>query len=163
MTESSTALLLLQQQAAALGAILSDVIAARLGIGSTDLKCLVLLLREPRTPRELAAGLHLPPSTITSVLDRLERAGFARRAPSPTDRRRVLVSAVPERAAQAIAHYEPLFADMAAVLTRYDDAQLATLRDFAQRSVEVLQSRLAAENVAEKVPRNQGRDRVDPA
>ncbi len=34
----------------------------------------------------------LPPSTMTSVVDRLERDGLAERAPHPTDRRKVLVS-----------------------------------------------------------------------
>jgi hypothetical protein len=39
--------------------------------------------------------------------------------------------------------------------TRYDAGQLATLRDFAERSVDVLRARLDAEK--------QFRGRVDPA
>ncbi|HEY2700441.1 MAG TPA: MarR family transcriptional regulator, partial [Pseudonocardiaceae bacterium] len=150
MAESITDLLLVQQRAAALGAVLNDVIAARIGIGGTDLKCLFLVLNEPRTPRELATELRLPPSTITSVLDRLERAGFVRRAASPTDRRRVQVSAVPDRAVDAITCYQPLFADMRELLAGYDDAQLAVLRDFADRSIEVLRARLMAQEVPQK-------------
>jgi DNA-binding MarR family transcriptional regulator len=152
MAESIAELLVAQQQAAALGAILNDVIAARLGIGATDLKCLLLVLREPRTPRELATELRLPPSTITSVLDRLACAGFVHRAPSASDRRRVLISAVPQRAAEAVAHYQPLHADMANLLAGYDETQLATLRDFAQHSVDILRARLTAASGSDKVP-----------
>lgn len=152
MAESIAELLVVQQQAAALGAILNDVIAARLGIGATDLKCLLLVLREPRTPRELATELRLPPSTITSVLDRLANAGFVHRAPSPIDRRRVLISSVPQRAAEAIACYQPLHAEMASLLAGYDEAQLATLRDFAERSVDVLRARLTDQSGSAKVP-----------
>jgi predicted transcriptional regulator len=56
-----------QQRAAALGTVHSDMIAARLGITGTDLKCLFLLLQEARTPRELATELRLTPSAITVV------------------------------------------------------------------------------------------------
>ncbi|HEX4222657.1 MAG TPA: MarR family transcriptional regulator [Pseudonocardiaceae bacterium] len=152
MAESIAELLVVQQQAAALGAIVNDVIAARLGIGATDLKCLLLVLREPRTPRELATELRLPPSTITSVLDRLVNAGFVHRAPSPSDRRRVVISSVPERTAEAIAYYQPLHAGMANLLAGYDDTQLATLRDFAERSVDLLRARLAVVSGSEKMP-----------
>jgi DNA-binding MarR family transcriptional regulator len=39
----------------------------------------------------LAKETALEPSTLTSMLDRLEAAGFLRRAPSPEDRRSYLV------------------------------------------------------------------------
>ncbi|MFJ1841365.1 MULTISPECIES: MarR family winged helix-turn-helix transcriptional regulator [unclassified Streptomyces] len=40
-------------------------------------------------PSELAADLDLAPASVTGRLDALERRGFVRRTPSPTDRRRV--------------------------------------------------------------------------
>lgn len=39
----------------------------------------------------LSKETALEPSTLTSMLDRLEAAGFARRAPSPADRRALIV------------------------------------------------------------------------
>ncbi len=44
---------------------------------------------EGRTPsqRELAAGLHLAPATVTASLNALERHGFILRIADPTDRR----------------------------------------------------------------------------
>ncbi|MFI6395459.1 MarR family winged helix-turn-helix transcriptional regulator [Nonomuraea sp. NPDC050547] len=138
-TDPVMALMGLQQRAAALGTVHAEQIARRLGITATDLKCLFLLLQRPHTPRELAAALHLTPSAITSVIDRMVGAGFARREPSQTDRRRYLVTAVPDRAQQAIKLYTPLFTSMRQVLAHYDDDQLATLRDFAQRTVDAFE------------------------
>ncbi|MCE7011572.1 MarR family transcriptional regulator [Kibdelosporangium philippinense] len=137
-----TRLLAVQQQAAALGTTLGDAIAARLGIASTDLKCLFLLIQRPQTPRELAKELRMSPSAITSVVDRLEKAGFAHREQSKTDRRQVVVTAVPERAQLATDLYTPLFDRMSEILTQYDLEQLATLHHFAEQSVTVLRDEI---------------------
>ena len=51
-----------------------------------------LRLRGPLGPRELAERLGLTPSTVTSLLDRLEAAGFAQRTAHPTDRRKTVIS-----------------------------------------------------------------------
>jgi DNA-binding MarR family transcriptional regulator len=40
---------------------------------------------------QLSKETALEPSTLTSMLDRLEAAGLARRAPSPADRRAIVV------------------------------------------------------------------------
>jgi DNA-binding MarR family transcriptional regulator len=132
------ALLLAQQRVAALATVLNDVAAARLGVSPTDLKCLFVLLVRPRTPRELAAELRLTPSAVTSVIDRMERAGYARRGPAPDDRRRVLVSAEVERAQRAIALYTPLFERMAEIAAGYDDAQLHLLLGYAEQSAAAM-------------------------
>lgn len=42
-------------------------------------------------PSELAAELMLSPAAMTGRLDALERRGYLRRLPSPTDRRKVIV------------------------------------------------------------------------
>ncbi|HOX43251.1 MAG TPA: MarR family transcriptional regulator [Myxococcota bacterium] len=44
------------------------------------------------TPGELASILHLDPSTLTGILQRLERARLIRRSRDPKDRRRVHLS-----------------------------------------------------------------------
>ena len=46
----------------------------------------------PMSPRQLAGQVGLTPSTVTSLLDRLEGAGLALRSPHPTDRRKTVVS-----------------------------------------------------------------------
>ena len=131
-------LLAAQQRAAALGTVLSELIAARLHITPTDLKCVHLLARAPRTARALADELRLTPSAITTVIDRLERAGFATRERDSTDRRQVTVRAVPERVAEATAMYRPLYERMTDLVGGYTDDQVALLLDFAERSAAVL-------------------------
>jgi MarR family transcriptional regulator, organic hydroperoxide resistance regulator len=65
-----------------------------------------------RTMSELAAAAGTRPSTLTSVLDRLERRGLIRRGPAPGDRRAVLVELTPagrtaaETIRQAVADLE---------------------------------------------------------
>jgi DNA-binding MarR family transcriptional regulator len=116
-----------------------EAIARRLGITSTDLKCLFLLMQRPHTPRELATELRGTPSAVTSVIDRLASAGLARRNPSTTGRRQVLVTVIHERAQQAAELYEPLYSRMPEILSRYDDDQLATLLHFAAQTVSVFE------------------------
>src|SRR5215813_7664872 len=76
------------------GVLYSQAVAERLGINSTDLECLdSVVLRGPLTAGELADATGLTTGAITGVIDRLERAGFARRERDKDDRRRVLVRA----------------------------------------------------------------------
>lgn len=51
----------------------------------------VLWRRDGIPITELARETSLGPSTLTSMLDRLEAAGLVRREPAPDDRRRVLI------------------------------------------------------------------------
>ncbi len=55
----------------------------------------VIVARGPLTPSELAAFLGLSPSTVSSWLQRLERAGATLRRPNPSDGRSVLIEATP--------------------------------------------------------------------
>jgi DNA-binding MarR family transcriptional regulator len=53
-----------------------DTIASRLGLNTTDHKCLELIvrgakLREPVTPGQLAKETYLTTGAVTGVLDRL--------------------------------------------------------------------------------------------
>lgn len=51
----------------------------------------VLARRGPMRQRDLADALRVTPRNITGLLDALEKAGFVRRNPHPTDGRAVLV------------------------------------------------------------------------
>ena len=56
---------------------------------------LLWVRNEPMDMAQLCDALALPPSTMTSVVDRLERDGLAQRQPHATDRRRVSVVITP--------------------------------------------------------------------
>ena len=62
------------------------------GLNRTDLRCLGILYRRGRTTAgELAEETGLTPGAITTVLDRMEKGGYANRVPDPADRRRILI------------------------------------------------------------------------
>ena len=66
----------------------------RYGVDTNGAMALILLhVDGPLTPRQVSAGVNLTPAATTEMLDRLERAGFLTRAPHPTDRRKLVVSA----------------------------------------------------------------------
>lgn len=67
-----------------------------LGVNATDMSALALLNQfGPMGPAELAERLGLRSASVTVLIDRLERAGHARRSGHPHDRRRVTVAATP--------------------------------------------------------------------
>jgi len=71
---------------------LDEAAAALFSLNRTDLRCLGILYRRGRvTAGELAEESGLTPGAITTVLDRLEKGGYANRVADPEDRRRVLV------------------------------------------------------------------------
>ena len=123
--------------------VMSDSVAKLVGANATDLECLDLLsLGGPTTAGRLASHTGLTTGATTAVIDRLERAGFARRLRSTEDRRSVLVEALPERLRQIEALYQPLAVAVARLNEEYGDKQLAVIVDYLSRAVT-----LAAEHV----------------
>jgi DNA-binding MarR family transcriptional regulator len=97
-----------------------EAVAERLGLNPTDLKLLNLALSEdPVTPGRLAELSGLTTGAITGVLDRLERAGIARRETDPSDRRRVIVRILPGRQGEIAEIYRPFDDEIAKVLASY--------------------------------------------
>ena len=81
--------------------------AEKVGLGLTDMQMLnILQLYGPATPGRLAAGTGLSSGGVTVALDRLEKAGFIRREPNPSDRRSLLIHLVPARLSKVAAMYE---------------------------------------------------------
>lgn len=65
---------------------------ASMGMNETDLLALRFLLREQRAgrivrPIDIAKTLDISTASTTTLIDRLEKGGHARREPHPTDRR----------------------------------------------------------------------------
>ncbi|MFI5838645.1 MarR family winged helix-turn-helix transcriptional regulator [Catenuloplanes sp. NPDC051500] len=90
-------------------------VAARVGLSAIEAKTADLIDRlGPLTARQIAAEAGLAPTSVTGLIDRLERKGFARRVPNPADGRGVLVEFVPESRAAFI----PYFMDVVGRLQR---------------------------------------------
>jgi DNA-binding MarR family transcriptional regulator len=116
-----------------------QAIADRLGLNLTDHKCAdILAATGPITAGELAERSGLTTGAITGVIDRLEAAGFARRAKDPGDRRRVIIEPFPERIETQIG---PLFESMGRASTelceRYSTRELAIIHDFTIRAQQL--------------------------
>jgi DNA-binding MarR family transcriptional regulator len=119
--------------------LLSDTVAKLVGANPTDLECLDLLaLDGPTTAGKLAAHTGLTTGATTAVIDRLERAGFARRLRNTEDRRSVLVEALPDRLDQIAAFYVPLGAAVARLNEEYGDRELAVVVDYLSRAVTLV-------------------------
>ena len=68
------------------------------GLSPSEWKALDLIQRlGPVTAGALARESGLAPASVTGLVGRLERKGFARRVPNPADGRSVLVEVIPER------------------------------------------------------------------
>jgi DNA-binding MarR family transcriptional regulator len=109
-----------------------SAVAGRQGLSATEEKALDLLDRfGPLTAGELAQRSGLAPASVTGLVKRLERKGFARRVPNPNDRRSVLVEIDTDRVFASMA---PLFEDWVRSLHElyagYSDEQLETILDF---------------------------------
>ncbi|GIO54703.1 MULTISPECIES: MarR family winged helix-turn-helix transcriptional regulator [Paenibacillus] len=117
-----------------------QAIAAKLGINSTDHKCLdVIMKNQPLTAGQLAALTGLTTGAVTGVLDRLEKVGYIFREQDPEDKRRVNIYMNQENAEKNIV---PLFSSFAAemnqLLSNYDDKELEFIIDFIRQCNRVL-------------------------
>src|SRR5277367_3725957 len=122
------------REVSGLGVLFSQAAAERLGLNSTDLECLGVIASGSATAGELAQATGLTTGAITGVIDRLERAGYARREHDPADRRKVRVRADPDGLQKVAPIFEPMRRASAEVLERYNDAELALILDFLTRA-----------------------------
>jgi DNA-binding MarR family transcriptional regulator len=113
--------------------------AARLGLSLTDLQCInIVESRHGVTAGELAVASGLTTGAVTSVIDRLERAGYARRARDERDRRKVIVEVTDTFYARAGEIWGPVAADwQAALAERFSAAELATIVAFLTQADEL--------------------------
>jgi DNA-binding MarR family transcriptional regulator len=119
--------------------IVDDLVCQLLGINRSDVRCLDILDEHGRmSAGDLAEASRLTTGAITAVIDRLERAGYARRVPDPSDRRRVLVEPT-EKAFQASMELmvEPMAELTKPLTTLYSDEQLRLIMDFTRRGREI--------------------------
>src|SRR5436309_755297 len=90
---------------AASGVRFNLAVAHQLGMAQADLQCMGLLADGPSAPGRLAAQLGLTTGAMTKVLDRLETAGYITRSHDPADRRRIIITAVPDGMGTLTGHY----------------------------------------------------------
>ena len=135
--------------------VVDDLMCQLLGVNRTDARCLDILDEHgSMSAGDLAEASRLTTGAITAVIDRLERAGYARRVPDPSDRRRVLVEPT-EKAYEAsmelmVAPMGELTKPMA---SRYTDDQLKQFIEFTREGREIQERH--AEWLRERLRRRQ--------
>ena len=121
------------------GAI-EDLAATRLGISSTDLRCLNVIENGAGglTAGELAREVGLTTGAVTGAVDRLESAGYAERRVDPADRRRIRLTITPYFLERAESIWGPLAADwQRRIGARFTEAELATIVEFLELTEEI--------------------------
>jgi DNA-binding MarR family transcriptional regulator len=119
-----------------------QAVADYLELHRTDFRALDALEQRGRlTAGELAAAMHLTSGAVTSVIDRLERGGWAKRVADPDDRRRVLVEVTPKVQKLGSQFYDA--DDVSGFFDDYTEEQLELLLDFARRGRALNERRVA--------------------
>ena len=126
-------------------AAFDNLAARRLGVNPTDLQCLsIVQRRDGLTAGALAAEAGLTSGAVTGVIDRLERAGYARRVRDPDDRRKVNVEVTEAFLAAGAEIWGPVKADWDAELARrFTGEQLDVVLDFLRATGELTARHLA--------------------
>ncbi|MEU4273104.1 MarR family transcriptional regulator [Streptomyces sp. NPDC026092] len=120
-------------------ALFNQAVADHLRLHPTDVQCLNLLSLEsgPVTTGRIAELTGLTTGSATRLVDRLERAGYLTRERDSEDRRRVLVTVVPERMAELGAFWRRLNGAWGTMFDAYSDAEVALLIAHMKRTVEL--------------------------
>jgi DNA-binding MarR family transcriptional regulator len=121
-----------------------QAVADAAGMNLTDMRCLDFIEREgPVSAGRLAEATGLTSGAMTTALDRLERAGFARRVRDTEDRRRVLVEIDPAALAGAARYYGAHMALGERIYKRYSKEQLELLHEFVREGRELNEQQAA--------------------
>lgn len=104
------------------------------------------LLRErgPMSVGEIASELGLTLATVSGTIADSERAGFVERAPDPADRRRTIVSLVPEQRAAVSSWIDDATAPMERALDRLSPGERASF----VKAMTFLEAELSADSAA---------------
>lgn len=115
-----------------------QAVADRLGLNVLDLNCLgALVAGGPMPAGRLAEENGVTTGAITGVIDRLEAAGHVRRDRDPKDRRRVLVTPLPNLEAQIFPLFESLGDSLGDLCEQFGDEELQTILRFLSAAAPI--------------------------
>jgi DNA-binding MarR family transcriptional regulator len=110
---------------------LDQYAANRLGLNRTDLRALDLIGQSGViSPTALAAALGMSTGATSTVLDRLEAAGYAIREPDPAHRRRTQVRTTSRSQELSAAIFTPIIRGTIAQAAAYPGTVLAAIARF---------------------------------
>lgn len=116
-----------------------SAVAERLGLNATDHRCFDYILRMGGvTAGQISRETGLTSGAITGVIDRLEKAGFARRQADPKDRRKVIIMPRPERLPEMQKLFAPLSRSMGRMMSHFSERESEVLVDFMKRCSDAM-------------------------
>lgn len=108
-----------------------STLAAITGLSPTEWKALELIQRlGPVTAGVLARESGLAPASVTALITRLERKGYAQRLPNPADGRSVLVEMVPGRLDAGTPVFDDFLRSLHALYEEFSDDELRSIGRF---------------------------------
>lgn len=118
----------------------SKKLASECKVTGPQLICL-LTIREHKTitASKIAKEIHLSPSTVVGVLDRLEEKGLVERRRDKMDRRRVYISLTPEGQALAESAPSPLQDRLASAMSKLEEQEQSTIASALERIVDLME------------------------
>jgi DNA-binding MarR family transcriptional regulator len=122
-------------------------------MGETDLAALRHLFAASRrseevSPSDLARRLDISSASVSVLLDRLERSGHVLRAPSPRDRRRVVVTATPDSEREVRETLGEMHRRMHAAAAAMTPSEAAAVMGFLSSMIEAVDAVDAVDAVA---------------
>ncbi|WP_233235276.1 MarR family winged helix-turn-helix transcriptional regulator [Bordetella sp. LUAb4] len=121
-------------------ALHSRQLAAVSHITAPQLMCLrTVIASGPITATAISREIHVSPSTVVGILDRLEDKGLVRRERSREDRRTVFVTATPAGIALAEEAPSPLQKHLAEALNALPELEQATITLSLERIVALME------------------------
>lgn len=110
---------------------LDDVASRFYGLNRTDMRALEIVSRSgPIAPTELARLMGFTTGGITTVVDRLEKAGYVTRRPAGSDRRRLVVVATDATTDKDRQAFAPLMDSTAELIGTFKRTELAAIARF---------------------------------
>ncbi|MEU9475746.1 MarR family transcriptional regulator [Streptomyces sp. NPDC048191] len=124
--------------------LFNQAVADHLGLHPTDVQALSLLTAEPEplTVRQIADMTGLTTGSATRLVDRLERGGYVARTPDARDRRRVLVTPVPERVARVTAVWDELGRTWSRLFDDHTEDELKVITRHMRRANELSRTQI---------------------
>ncbi|MFD2793693.1 MarR family transcriptional regulator [Promicromonospora vindobonensis] len=136
---------------ARLGAELSDAVVmfhealgALMGLSAADHKALGVIRRDgPMSARELADRTGLTAGAVTGLVDRLEQAGYARRARHQTDRRQLVIEATAPASPQVNRAVAEMQEAMALVTEQFSGEELTVVARWVSLTTATMREQAA--------------------
>lgn len=141
--------------------LFDEAFAAFLGINASSGRCLEIMSLSGRiTAGQLAQEARLTTGAVTGVVDRLERAGYARRVRDDADRRKVWIEPT-ELAGRIAARIFSQYAEIGVLTMRYfSPAELAAITRFIEMNAAITRERTRLLMQHMVPPQSESADRI---